>query len=432
MALFDDLSWRGLVYDTTEELPALLDRNALTVYIGFDPTASSLHVGSLLPLMMLARVQQAGHVPIAIMGGGTGMIGDPSGKSEERTLLSRAQIDANLEGIRAQVERVLRFDGPRAARIVNNADWLASIDVMTFLRDIGKHFTVNYMLQKESVSRRLDSREGISFTEFSYLLLQAYDFLQVFDRFGCTVQMGGSDQWGNITAGIDLIRRLRGARAHGLVMPLVMSATGTKFGKTEVGTVWLDPARTSAFRFFQFWLNTDDRDVARYLKFFTFMGRDEIDSLVSRASEQPERREAQRTLAREVTGLVHGQEASRRAEHASAVLFSEDIASLPADDVLAVYQDVPKTDVPASDLARGVPLVELVARAGLAPSKSEARRLVQSGGVYVNNRRVTDPQEHVRLEQAMGGRFLILRKGQKQNHLVRLTAGSGDVGSSPA
>jgi tyrosyl-tRNA synthetase len=427
MTLFDDLSWRGLVYDTTEELPALLDRNHVTVYIGFDPTASSLHVGSLLPLMMLARLQRAGHTPIAIMGGGTGMIGDPSGKSEERTLLSRDQIDANLEGIRAQVERVLPFDGPQAARIVNNADWLTAIDVMTFLRDVGKHFTVNSMLQKESVSRRLESQEGISFTEFSYLLLQAYDFLQVFDRFGCTVQMGGSDQWGNITAGIDLIRRLRGARAHGLVMPLVMSATGTKFGKTETGTVWLDPTRTSAFQFFQFWLNTDDRDVARYLKFFTFMPGDQIDAVVGRGLEQPERREAQRVLALEVTGLVHGQETAQSVERASAMLFSEDIASLPADDVLAVYEDVPKTDLAVSDLARGVSLVELVVKAGLAPSKSEARRLVQAGGVYVNNRRVTDPQEPVRLEQAIGGRFLILRKGQRQNHLVRLSAGLVDV-----
>src|SRR5438132_1631388 len=269
--LFDELKWRGIVYDATDGLSDLLAKDRVTAYIGFDPTASSLHVGSLLPAMALARLQRLGHSPIAIVGGGTGMIGDPSGKSQERTLLSPEQIEANLEGIRQQLAKFLDFDSARnPARIVNNADWLSAVDLLSFLRDAGKHFTVNYMLQKESVNRRLESEEGISFTEFSYLLLQAYDFLQLFDRFGCLLQMGGSDQWGNITAGTDLIRKLRSAKAHGLVWPLMKTASGVKFGKTEAGTVWLDATRTSPFTFYQFWLNTDDSDVVQYLKFFTF------------------------------------------------------------------------------------------------------------------------------------------------------------------
>jgi len=267
--LYEELSWRGLLYDATEGVQEALANEHVTAYIGFDPTASSLHVGSLLQVMLLARLQRFGHAPIAVIGGGTGMVGDPSGKSQERVLLGAEQIETNLAGIRGQLSRFLDFSAAgNAARIVNNADWLASIDLLSFLRDAGKHFTVNYMLQKEAVSRRLESEDGISFTEFSYLLLQAYDYLQLFDRCGCTLQMGGSDQWGNITAGIDLIRKLRAKKAHGLVVPLVMTATGVKFGKTEAGTIWLDPARTPPFAFYQFWLNADDRDVLNYLKYF--------------------------------------------------------------------------------------------------------------------------------------------------------------------
>jgi tyrosyl-tRNA synthetase len=424
--LFDEFMWRGLVYDATEGLPELLSKERVTAYIGFDPTASSLHVGSLLPVMALARLQRFGHSPIAIVGGGTGMIGDPSGKSQERVLLSAAQIEENLAGIRRQLERFLDFE-PRAgaqlaARIVNNAEWLANVGLLEFLRDAGKHFTVNYMLQKESVNRRLESEEGISFTEFSYLLLQAYDFLQLFDRFDCTLQLGGSDQWGNITAGIDLIRKLRAKKAHGLVMPLVTTASGVKFGKTEAGTIWLAPERTSPFRFYQFWLNTDDRDVVAYLKYFTFLEADAVTALAAAVAAAPEKREAQRVLAREVTALVHGAEHVSRAEHASALLFGEDITALPADDVLAVFEDVPSTDLPAGEFdADGVGLVDLLARVKLVPSKSEARRLVQSGGVYVNNRRAADVQSRVTRGQAIGGRVFVLRKGSKQNHLIRLT-----------
>src|SRR4029453_6070416 len=277
MNLHAELAWRGLVSEITDGLSDAFERERVTAYIGFDPTASSLHAGSLLTVMGLARLQRFGHSPIAIVGGGTGMIGDPSGKSQERLLLSREQIEENVIGIRAQLERFLDFNAkPNAARIVNNADWLASFDLLGFLRDTGKYFTVNYMLQKESVNRRLESEDGISYTEFSYLLLQARDFLELFDRHGCTLQLGGSDQWGNITAGIDLIRKLRARKAHGLVMPLVTTASGVKFGKTEAGAIWLDPNRTSPFSFYQFWLNTDDRDVGPYLRFFTFLDADTI------------------------------------------------------------------------------------------------------------------------------------------------------------
>jgi len=421
--LLDEFTWRGMVSDVTEGLADVLARERVTAYIGFDPTASSLHVGSLLTVMGLARVQRFGHAPIAIVGGGTGMIGDPSGKSQERVLLSRDQIEINVAGIRTQLSKFLDFDGvANPARMVDNADWLGSIDILSFLRDVGKHFTVNYMLQKESVSRRLESEEGISYTEFSYLVLQAYDFLQLFDRHGCVLQMGGSDQWGNITAGIELIRKLRATKVHGLVWPLMKTASGTKFGKTEAGTVWLDPARTSPFRFYQFWLNTEDRDAISYLKYFTFLERAAIEDLERVTTAAPEKREAQRVLAREITALVHGRDHVTKAEHASSVLFGEDIATLDAEDVLAVFGDVPSSEVSADEFAgAGLGVVDLLARVQLAPSKSEARRLVQSGGVYVNNQRISDPNTRLTRDQAIGGRLFVLRKGQKQNQIVRLT-----------
>ena len=422
MNLFDEFKWRGMVYDATEGLADLFANERVTAYIGFDPTASSLHVGSLMTLMALARLQRFGHFPIAVVGGGTGTIGDPSGKSQERTLLSLDEIEENVAGIREQLSRFLDFDSPvNPARIANNADWLAGIDLLGFLRDTGKFFTVNYMLQKESVHRRLESEDGISYTEFSYLLLQARDFLELFDRYGCTLQMGGSDQWGNITAGIDLVRKLRGKKAHGLVWPLMTAASGAKFGKTEAGTIWLDAARTPAFKFYQFWLNTEDRDVIPYLKSFTFLERASIDALESVTTSAPAEREAQRVLARELTALVHGRDRVARAEHASALLFGEDIATLDADDVLAVFDDVPSTELPAEDLAGdGIGVIDLVARVRLAASKSEARRLVESGGVYVNNRRMPDPRARLTRDHAISGRLFVLRKGQKQNHLVRL------------
>jgi tyrosyl-tRNA synthetase len=367
-------------------------------------------------------MQRAGHAPIAVLGGGTGLIGDPSGKTTERTLQTPEQVEANVVSIRLQLERFLDFEVKgNPARLVNNADWLSTMGAMAFLRDVGKYFTVNYMLGKESVRRRLESEDGISYTEFSYLLLQAYDFLELHDRFGCTVQIGGSDQWGNITAGIDLIRRLRTVKAHGLVLPLVTTSAGAKFGKTEAGTVWLAPERTSPFRFYQFWLNTDDKDSARYLKFFTFLDRAVIAELGRLGEEAPEKREAQRMLAREVTRLVHGQDQLERAERTSSVLFGEDIATLPVQDLLDVFGDAPSTELAAAEVAGdGIVVVDLVVRAGLVSSKGEARRLVQSGGIYVNNRRVVDVQSRVGASNAIGGELFVLRRGQRQQHVVRV------------
>jgi tyrosyl-tRNA synthetase len=419
MDLYDELQWRGMLYDSTDGAREALGAGRVTGYIGFDPTAASLHVGSLLTILGLSRLQQSGHAAIAVVGGGTGMIGDPSGKSQERVLLSRDEIDANVVGIRAQLARFLDFDDPRKpARIVNNADWLGTIDVLSFLRDVGKHFTVSSMLQKESVNRRLETEEGISYTEFSYLVLQAYDFLQLFDRYGCALQMGGSDQWGNITAGIDLIRKVRAGKAHGIVWPLLQTASGVKFGKTEAGAVWLDPALTSPFRFYQFWLNTDDRDVVRYLQYFTFAGRDEIDALARTTVEAPETRTAQRELARRVTALVHGDDQVQRAERAAAVLFSDDLGEAELSDILTVFEDAPSSELVLS--SDGMPLTDLLATVKLTGSKSEAARLVKSGGVYVNNVRTTDERKRLTVADAIRGELFVLRKGRKDHHIVRL------------
>jgi tyrosyl-tRNA synthetase len=418
----EELRWRGVVFQSSEGLEEMLERERVTGYIGFDPSAASLHVGSLLPVMTLARFQRHGHRPIAIVGGGTGLVGDPSGKSEERPLLSKEQIEANLAGLRKQLEPFLDFAAKEnAALIVNNADWLEPIPLMDFLRDVGKHFTVHYMLGKESVKRRLGQEEGISFTEFSYMLLQAYDFLVLHDRHKCLLQMGGSDQWGNITAGMDLIKRLRRAQAHGLTFPLVTSAAGTKFGKTEAGTVWLDAKLTSPYRFYQFWYNTDDRDAATYLKFFTWLERAEIQELEQSVRAAPEKRAAQIRLAREVTRQVHGAAALERAERASRALFSEEIDALTPDELLDVFQEAPSTRVEKAKLSgKGMGIVDLAVVGGLAASKGEARRLIEGGGVYLNNRRVSDAAKSVTAADALHGRFLVLRRGQKEFHLVEL------------
>ena len=421
--VYQEFEWRGMVYEGTEGVRDVLAREKVTGYIGFDPTASSLHVGSLLVILALARLQRFGHTPIAIAGGGTGMIGDPSGKTAERQLLSLEQIEENLAGIRSQLERFLDFDAPsNPARIVNNADWLAKISLTEFLRDVGKHFTVNSMLAKESVKRRIDSEDGISYTEFSYSLMQAYDFLTLYDRYGCAVQMGGSDQWGNIVAGIDLIRKLRGRRAYGLVMPLVTTASGVKFGKTEAGAVWLDPARTSDFQFYQFWLNADDKDAVKYLKCFTFLTEAQVQALEAELAAAPEKRVAQRELARETTKLVRGEDAVARAERASAILFGGSMAEAKADDVLEVFADVPSTAMEAERfVAPGVSIAEVMSVTGLAGSKGEAARLIKGGGVYVNDARVMDERGRLTIDQAIEGRLFVLRKGQRSRHVVRVT-----------
>jgi len=413
--------WRGVLSQASEGLRERIAKEPLTAYIGFDPTAASLHVGSLLPVMNLVRLQRAGHSPIAIVGGGTGMIGDPSGKTVERQLLGREQIDANVAGIRGQLEKFLDFHAPsNAAQLINNADWLASTDLLTFLRDVGKYFTVNYMLAKDSVKRRLGGEGGISFTEFSYMLLQAYDFLVLHERYGCTLQMGGSDQWGNIVAGIELIRRVTGDGAHGLVFPLVTTSAGVKFGKTEAGTIWLDAAMTSPFRFYQFWLGTDDRDVGQYLKYFTLLTQPEIAELDAATASRPDERQAQRTLARTVTGAVHGQTALERAEAATRVLFGGSMEGLAGADVEEIFADVPTAELSRGRLeGEGAPVTAVAAEAALVPSKSDARRLIEGGGLYLNNRRVTDVRAAIRPGETIDGKYVVLRKGARQYVVVR-------------
>jgi tyrosyl-tRNA synthetase len=421
-SFFDDLEARGLVHGASEGARQLFESGPVTGYIGFDPTASSLHVGSLLQILALMRLQRAGHNPIALVGGGTGMIGDPSGKTAERQLLTRADVERNVAGLRAELGRFLDFDGPHAAQLIDNHDWLSSLGAIEFLRDVGKHFTVNYLLAKDSVSRRLEQESGLSVTEFAYSLLQAYDFLVLSDRHGCHLQMGGSDQWGNITAGMELVRRARGRHAHGIVQPLITTSSGVKFGKTEEGTVWLDPERTSPFRFFQFWLNTDDRDAERYLKSFTFMPLDEIAAVMQEHAANPPARAAQRRLAVEVTRLVHGDAGLERAERATGVLFgSRDARELAAAELLDVFADVPSTEVERARLeGEGVGVVDLLAEAGVAASKGEARRLIQGGGISLNGERVASIDQRVRAEDAIDGEVLLLRKGKKDNHVVRL------------
>jgi len=410
-----------MLYDASEGLEEVLAKQKITAYIGFDPTAASLHVGSLLPIMGLVRLQQYGHTPIALVGGGTGMIGDPSGKTLERQLLSKEQIEHNLEGIREQLSHFLDFEArTNAAMLVNNADWLAPLSLVDFLRDTGKYFTVNYMLAKESVKRRYEQGEGIYFTEVSYMLLQAYDFLVLYDRYDCILQMGGSDQWGNIVAGTELIRKLRGDRGYGAVFPLVTTSGGIKFGKTEAGTIWLDPRLTSPFRFYQFWFNTDDRDVVKYLKYFTMLNRQEIAELETSVVVAPEKREAQRRLAQEVTRMVHGEANLRKAIQASQVLFGGEITDLSAEDVLDIFAEVPSSSMPRALFeGEGLPLVDAVVASGFATSKGAARRIIEAGGIYVNNRRVTDVRAMIGLSDLIDGQYLVMRKGAREYHLIR-------------
>jgi tyrosyl-tRNA synthetase len=419
-SLFDDLRWRGLVHQLTEHdaLPARLDGDRLTVYIGFDPTAASLHVGHLQQLCLLRRFGAAGHRPIALVGGGTGMIGDPSGKSEERNLLSTGQLDANRAAIRAQIARFLAAEADRDLIVVDNAEWLGATGLLEFLRDVGKLFSVNEMVRKDSVRARLDGREQtLSFTEFSYMLLQAWDFLQLFDRYHCELQLGGSDQWGNITEGIDLIRRRRGAPAYGLTSPLVTRADGSKFGKSESGNVWLDPARTSPYAFFQFWLRTADTEIGSYLRRFTFLARPRIAELDEATATHPERRQAQRALAFEVTALVHGADEARRAEAAAAVLFSAEIASLDPDTLESALADAPTSTVSRSELDGALSVLEALVRSGLATSRANARQLLAQGSVYVNGKKVAEDRP-LQAGDALQGRWVVLRRGGSSQHVL--------------
>jgi tyrosyl-tRNA synthetase len=419
--LLGELEWRGLAYDRTERLGDALAAGSVTGYCGFDPTADSLHVGSLVQVMGLLHLQRAGHRPVVLVGGGTGLIGDPSGKANERPLLGAEQIAANTLAIRRQLERFLDFSGPRGALVRDNAEWLRPVAMVTFLRDVGKHFSVNYMLAKDSVKSRLDA--GISFTEFAYMLLQAYDFLELFRRDGVTLQTGGSDQWGNITTGIELIRRAAGGEAHGLVLPLVTTASGTKFGKTEAGAVWLDPARTSPYQLYQFWINTDDRDVGRYLRFFTLLSHEEVAAFDAATLESPERRGAQQALALDVTTRVHGADAARIAVEVSGLLFGRlDPRTLSPNALTALAAEIPSSMLDAS-ASTSPDTLDAFVSAGLAPSKGAARRLLDQGGLSVNGRKLSAGDRTLASDDALAGEYFLLRKGARDYALLRLRRG---------
>ncbi|MCE2903205.1 MAG: tyrosine--tRNA ligase [Gemmatimonas sp.] len=422
-APISELAWRELLFQHTEGLPAAFAAGMVTGYCGFDPTASSLHVGNLIPVMGLVHLQRAGHRPIALVGGGTGMIGDPSGRSSERTLQDLDTIRANAEAIRGQLARFLDFEGPTGAKLVNNADWLADLSLLDFLRDTGKHFSVNYMLAKDSVKSRLEG--GISFTEFSYMLLQAHDYLELHRREGVTLQLGGSDQWGNITAGLELIRKTAGGEAHALTFPLITNADGTKFGKsTGGGSVWLDPARTSPYQFYQFWIGTDDRDVSRSLRFFTLLPQADIESLDAALRAAPERRAAQRALAADVTARVHGADAARVAQEVSALLFEKaDPQGLSEAALTALRAEIPfaEYEAPAEGApAEGIDVYQCLTLLGIAASRGAAKRLLEQGGISVNGAKLSAADRVVGEDRLLRGRHLLLRKGQREFGLVRV------------
>ncbi len=422
MDIIEELRWRGAIFDSTPGVEGMLGSEKTTVYVGFDPTARSLHVGNMVPIMGLVRMQRHGHSPIAIAGAGTGMIGDPSGRDDERQLLTMEQIDDNVENIKLQLAHFLDFDvKSNPARVINNADWLRKVGMTDFLRDVGKHFTVNYMLSKESVSARMTREQGISYTEFSYMLLQAYDYLVLHDEYGCNLQMGGSDQWGNILAGVDLIRRARGHQAHALSYPLVTTASGQKFGKSVGGAPTLDPEETSPYRFYQYWINVDDADVIPHMKLFTLLELDEIAGYEEAVASEPQKREAQRALAQTVTQMVHGPNGVTTALRASEVLFGGEMDGFSAAELLDIFVDVPSVGMPQEEFqGEGPPLPAFLTAIGAAKSNGEARRLIEGGGVYLNNRRVDDPHGHVTREEAIDGEVIVVRRGARNYFMVRL------------
>ena len=419
---FEELKWRGMIYDHMDGVESLLANQIVTVYNGFDATGDSLHVGHLVPLLALARLQRFGHHAIALAGGGTSMIGDPSGKSAERNLLSMDVVNHNMLSIKEQLSHFLDFESKKnPARVMNNADWLMKLNFVDFLRDIGKHFTVNYMLSKDSVKNRIEREEGISYTEFSYMLLQSYDFLHLNLHENCMLQTGGSDQWGNITAGAELVRKVTGKPALGMVYPLITKSDGTKFGKSESGSVWLKADRTSPYKFHQFWLNTTDNDVINYLRYFTFLKEIEINELALEHQQFPEKRIAHRKLAHEMTSLVHGETALTNALQAAEVLFGGSLNGLNANAIEEIFADVPSTEKIRERILIEKPnILDLLVDSGLVKSKGEGRRSLSEGGIYVNNVRESDPERNIELSDFLDGKFLVLRKGKKNYHIVRL------------
>ena len=422
MNLIKELEWRGMLQDIMPGTEEQLEKEATTGYIGFDPTSDSLHIGSLVPILLLLHLQKAGHKPIALLGGATGMIGDPSGKSDERNLLSEEQLLQNVQGIKRQLSKFLDFDaeGPLAPGIVNNYDWFKGISFVEFLRDTGKHITVNYMMAKESVKKRIEGDAGISYTEFAYQLMQGYDYYWLYKYQNCRLQMGGSDQWGNITTGTELIRRKAGGEAFGFTCPLIRKADGGKFGKTEKGNVWLDAEKTSPYQFYQFWLNASDEDAEQWIKIFTFLGRQEIENLVAEHRSNAAERLLQKTLAREVTTFVHGAEEYEKAVATTEKLFANQTApaeSLSAED-LEGMEGVVKFDFSAEKIRAGIDVVSFLAEASIFPSKGEARKMVQQGGVSINRHKVTDVGTKVVEEMLLHGRYILVQNGKKNYYLV--------------
>jgi len=422
VSIFDELNWRGLIADCTDtvELTKKLS-TPITLYCGFDPTADSLHVGNLVPLLALRRFQLLGHHPIAVAGGATGSIGDPSGKTAERQLLTKEILDHNIASVKVQLAKLLDFETKQnPARLLDNASWTAGISFLDFLRDIGKHFSVNQMVAKESVRARMEDREvGISYTEFSYMLLQAFDFMVLARDQNCELQIGGSDQWGNITAGIELTRKKLGKQVFGLTLPLITNADGTKFGKTEAGAIWLDPKRTSVYKFYQFWINTDDRDVIRYLKFFTFLAKEEIESLERQHAENPGARVAHKALAKSATDLIHGVGATTEAIRASEILFGGELNDISESTFNEIIGEVPTKEMEKSKLeGAGIPLMEFLVHAGLSQSKGQARKDIEGGGVNINNVREADIARIIAINDLLFGKHVLLRKGKKNYAVV--------------
>jgi tyrosyl-tRNA synthetase len=425
MNLIDELKWRGMLQDIMPGTEDLLHRETVTGYIGFDPTADSLHIGSLVPILLLVHLQRAGHRPIALVGGATGMVGDPSGKSDERNLLDEDSLRHNVQGIRRQLEKYIDFDpnNPSAAKLVNNYDWFRDISFIHFLRDVGKHLTVNYMMSKESVRKRIEGETGISYTEFAYQLMQGYDFYWLHQNMGCKLQMGGSDQWGNITTGTELIRRKAGGEAFAFTCPLITRADGGKFGKTEKGNVWLDPAKTSPYHFYQFWLNASDADADRWIRIFTFLSRLEVEALAELHRADPGKRLLQQKLAEEVTRFIHGKDELEKAVQTTEKLFSgnaaDNIRELDEEELLLSLEGVPVHEVPEEVLSNGMDAVTLMADTGIFPSKGEARKMILGGGVSVNKSKLADANTVIDASYLLHGKYLLVQKGKKNFYLIK-------------
>jgi len=425
MNLIEELNWRGMLQDIMPGTAELFDRETVTGYIGFDPTADSLHIGSLVPILLLVHLQRAGHRPIALVGGATGMVGDPSGKNDERNLLDEDSLRHNVQGIRAQLEKYLDFDPghPSAAKLVNNYDWFRDISFIHFLRDVGKHLTVNYMMSKDSVRKRIEGETGISYTEFAYQLMQGYDFYWLYQNMGCKLQMGGSDQWGNITTGAELIRRKAGGEAFAFTCPLITKADGGKFGKTEKGNVWLDPDKTSPYHFYQFWLNATDADAERWIRIFTFLSREETETLTGLHRADPGKRLLQQRLAGEVTRFIHGQEELDKAIQTTEKLFSgnaaENIRELDEEQLLQSLEGVPVHEVPEEVLIKGIDALTLLADTGIFPSRGEARKMIHGGGVSLNKEKITDVNKLVDAGSLLHGKYLLVQKGKKNYYLIK-------------